>query len=99
MTGVLPVTSLGGMLRARRQNMIALVALCLCGLSVVAIYYTLPTSGMRPEFYGIALWILSGCALVTSVIILVVSLVAPQVIHPNWLDPNLSPPHYSALRN
>jgi hypothetical protein len=29
----------------------------------------------------------------------VVSLVAPQVIHPNWLDPNLSPPHYSALRN
>jgi hypothetical protein len=44
---------------------------------------------MRPEFYGIALWILSGCALVTSVIILVVSLVAPQVIHPNWLDPKI----------
>jgi hypothetical protein len=87
------------MVGTRRQNMIALVALCLCGLSVVAIYYTLPTSGMRLEFYGIALWILSGCALVTSAIILVVSLVAPQVIHPNWLDPNLSPPHYSALRN
>ncbi|MGH6857647.1 MAG: hypothetical protein ACRECP_08405 [Methylocella sp.] len=79
--------------------MIALVALSLCGLSIVAIYYTTPPSGMKPDFYGIALWILSGCALATSAIILVVSLVAPQVIHPNWLDPHLSPPHYSILRN
>lgn len=79
--------------------MIALLALCLSGLSVAAIYYTAPASDMKPDFYGIALWILSGCALVTSATILVVSLVAPQVIHPKWLDPYLSPPHYSALRN
>ncbi|MGH6836209.1 MAG: hypothetical protein ACREC9_11805 [Methylocella sp.] len=79
--------------------MIALLALLLCGLSSLAIYYTTPPSGAKPDFYGIALWILSGCALATSAIILVVSLVAPQVTHPKWLDPYLSPPHYSVIRN
>jgi hypothetical protein len=79
--------------------MTALLALWLCVLSVAAIYYTIPPSGMRPDFYGIALWILSSCALATSAIVLVVSLVSPQPIHPNWLDSHLSPPHYSSLRN
>jgi hypothetical protein len=79
--------------------MTALMALWLCALSVVAIYYTIPPSGMRPDFYGIALWILSSCVLGTSAIVLVVSLVSPQAIHPNWLDSHLSPPHYSSLRN
>ena len=79
--------------------MIALLALWLCGFSVVAIYYTIPPSGMKPDFYGIALWILSSCALVTSAIIVVVSLVSPQAIHPKWLDSRLSPPHYSFMRN
>jgi hypothetical protein len=54
---------------------------------------------MWPDIYGIALWILSSCTLATSAIIIVVSLVSPQVIHPNWLDSHLSPPHYSSLRN
>jgi hypothetical protein len=79
--------------------MITFLALWLCVLSVVAIYYTIPPSGMRPDIYGIALWILSSCALATSAIIIVVSLVSPQAIHPNWLDSHLSPPHYSSLRN
>jgi|GEM_PF-1229106 hypothetical protein len=79
--------------------MIAFLALWLCVLSVVAIYYTIPPSGMRPDIYGIALWILSSCALATSAIIIVVSLVSPQAIHPKWLDSHLSPPHYSSLRN
>ncbi len=79
--------------------MIAFLALWLCLVSAVAIYYTIPPSGMRPDIYGIALWILSSCALVTSAIIVVVSLVSPQEIHPTWLDSRLSPPHYSALRN
>ncbi|MGH6841057.1 MAG: hypothetical protein ACREDV_03050 [Methylocella sp.] len=65
----------------------------------MAIYYTLPTAGMKPDFYGITLWILSGCVLVASAIILVVVLIAPQTIHPKWLDTYLSPPHYSGLRN
>jgi len=79
--------------------MIAFLALWLCVLSVAAIYYTIPPSGMRPDIYEIALWILSSCALATSAIIIVVSLVSPQAIHPNWLDSHLSPPHYSSLRN
>src|ERR1700732_2681767 len=49
--------------------------------------------------HGIALWIMSSCTLATSAIIIVVSLVSPQAIHPNWLDSHLSPPHYSSLRN
>jgi hypothetical protein len=79
--------------------MIAFLALWLCVLSVAAIYYTIPPSGMRSDIYGIALWVLSSCALVTSVIIIVVSLVSPQAIHPKWLDSGLSPPHYSFLHN
>jgi hypothetical protein len=79
--------------------MIAFLALWLCVLSGAAIYYTIPPRGMRPDIYGIALWILSSCALATSAIIIVVSLVSPQAIHPNWLDSHLSPPHYSSLRN
>ena len=79
--------------------MIIFLALWLCVLSVVAIYCTIPPRGMRPDIYGIALWILSSCTLATSAIIIVVSLVAPQAIHPNWLDSHLSPPHYSSLRN
>jgi hypothetical protein len=83
----------------KETNMIAFLALWLCVLSVVAIYYTIPPSGMRPDIYGFALWILSSCALATSAIIIVVSLVSPQAIHPKWLDSRLSPPHYSSLRN
>jgi hypothetical protein len=79
--------------------MITFLALWLCVLSVVAIYYTIPPRGMRPDIYGIALWILSSCALATSAIIIVVSLVSPLAIHPTWLDSHLSPPHYSSLRN
>jgi hypothetical protein len=79
--------------------LVALVALWLCALSVAAICYTIPPSGMKPDFYGIALWILSGCGFMTSAIILVVSLVAPQAIHPKSLDSRLSPPHYSILLN
>jgi hypothetical protein len=78
--------------------MIAFLALWLCVLSVVAIYYTIPPSGMRPGIYEIALWILSSCALATSAIIIVVSLVSSP-IHPKWLDSRLSPPHFSLLRN
>jgi hypothetical protein len=79
--------------------MIIFLALWLCVLSVLAIYCTIPPRGMRPDIYGIALWILSSCTLATSAIIVVVSLVLPQAIHPNWLDSHLSPPHYSSLRN
>jgi len=79
--------------------MTAFLALWLCVLSAAAIYYTIPPSGMRPDIYGIALWILSSCALVSSAIIVVVSLISPQAIHPNWLDSRLSPPHYSSSRN
>jgi hypothetical protein len=79
--------------------MIIFLALWLCVLSAVAIYCTIPPRGMRPDIYGIALWILSGCTLATSAIIIVVSLISPQAIHPNWLDSHLSPPHYSSLRN
>ena len=50
--------------------MIAFLALWLCVLSVVAIYYTIPPRGMRPDIYGIALWILSSCTLATSAIII-----------------------------
>jgi len=79
--------------------MIIFLALWLCVLSVVAIYCTIPPRGMRPDIYGIALWIMSSCTLATSAIIIVVSLISPQAIHPNWLDSHLSPPHYSSLRN
>jgi hypothetical protein len=78
--------------------MIIFLALWLCVLSVVAIYYTIPPSGMRPDINEIALWILSSCVLATSAIIIVVS-VASSPIHPKWLDSRLSPPHYSFLRN
>ena len=79
--------------------MIAFLALWLCVLSVAAIYYTIPPSGMRPDIYEIALWILSSCALATSAVIIVVSLASPQPIHPKWLDSLLSPPHYSFVHN
>jgi hypothetical protein len=79
--------------------MIAFLALWLCVLSVAAIYCSIPPSGMRPDIYEIALWILSSCALATSAIIIVVSLVPPQAIHPKWLDSRLSPLHYSSLHN
>jgi hypothetical protein len=79
--------------------MIAFLALWLCVLSVVAIYCSIPPSGMRPDINEIALWILSSCVLATSAIIIVVSLVSPQAIHPKWWDSRLSPPHYSFLRN
>jgi hypothetical protein len=79
--------------------MIAFLALWLCVLSVAAIYFSIPPSGMRPDINEIALWILSSCVLATSVIIIVVSLVSPQAIHPKWLDSRLSPPHYSILHN
>ena len=79
--------------------MIAFLALWLCVLSGAAIYCTIPPRGMRPDIYGIALWILSSCTLAASAIIIVVSLVSPQEIHPTWLDSHLSPPHYSSLRN
>jgi hypothetical protein len=57
-------------------------ALWLCGLCVVAIYYTLPPSGMSPDVYGIALWILSSVVLGASAIILMVILIPPAGIHP-----------------
>jgi hypothetical protein len=57
--------------------MITFLALWLCALSIAAIYYTIPPKGMRPDIYEIALWILSSCALATSAIIIVVSLVSP----------------------
>jgi hypothetical protein len=79
--------------------MIAFLALWLCVLSVAAIYYSIPPSGMRPDINEIALWILSSCVLATSAIIIVVSLVSPQTIHPKWWDSRLSPPHYSFLGN
>jgi hypothetical protein len=96
---VLPGNTLGRIFGTRRQNMIAFLALWLCVLSVAAIYYTIPPSGMRPDIYEIALWILSSCALATSAIIIVVSLVSPQPINPKWLDSPLSPPHYTILHN
>jgi hypothetical protein len=61
--------------------MIALLALglsCVCG---AAIYYCIPTSGLRPNVYEFALWILSSCVLATSTIIIVVSLFSPLPIH------------------
>ena len=79
--------------------MIAFLALWLCVLSVAAIYFSIPPSGMRPDIYEIALWILSSCALATSAVIIVVSLASPQPIHPKWLDSPLSPPHYSFVHN
>jgi uncharacterized membrane protein len=57
-------------------------ALWLCGLCVVAIYYTIPPSGMNPDIYGISLWILSSVVLVASVVILMVILISPVGIHP-----------------
>ena len=66
--------------------MIAFLALWLCVLSVVAIYYTIPPSGMRPDIYEIALWILSSCVLATSAIIIVVSLVShKRSIQSGWI--------------
>jgi hypothetical protein len=79
--------------------MIIFLALWLCVLSVVAIYCAIPPRGIRPDIYEIGLWIMSGCTLATSTIIIVVSLVSPQAIHPNWLDSHFSPSHYSSLRN
>jgi hypothetical protein len=80
---VLPGNTLECIFGTRRQNMITFLALWLCVLSVVAIYCTIPPRGMRPDIYGIALWILSSCTLATSTIIIVVGLVSPQAIHPN----------------
>jgi hypothetical protein len=58
-------------------------ALWLCGLCVVAIYYTLPPSGVSPDIYGIALWVLSSVVLGASAIILMVILIQPAgIIHP-----------------
>jgi hypothetical protein len=37
---------------------------------------------MKPDIYGIGLWILSSGVLVVSAVILVVSLVSPWGIHP-----------------
>jgi hypothetical protein len=81
------------------KNMIGFLALLLCVLCVAAIYYSIPPSGMSPDINEIALWILSSCALATSAIIIVVSLVSPQPINPKWLDSPLSPPHYSIMHN
>jgi hypothetical protein len=47
-----------------------------------AIYHGIPPSGMKPDIYGIGLWILSSGVLVVSAVILVVSLVSPWGIHP-----------------
>jgi hypothetical protein len=62
--------------------MTAILALWLCGLCVLAIYYSAPPIGMRPDVYGVALWIMSGGVLAVSATILVVSVVAPVGVHP-----------------
>ena len=62
--------------------MTALLALWLCGLCTVAIYYTVPPKGMRPDVYSVALWILSSCVMAVSATILVVSVISPVGIHP-----------------
>jgi hypothetical protein len=65
--------------------MTALLALWLCGLCVVGIYYSMPPSGsMRQDIYGLSLWILSSFVLAVSATILVVSIVSPLGIHPRW---------------
>lgn len=61
--------------------MTALLALWLCGLCVGAIYYSTPPSGMSPDLYAVALWILSSVVLAVSAVILVVSVVSPFGIH------------------
>ena len=59
-----------------------LLALWLCGLCAVAMYYTIPPRGMSPDVYGVALWILSSSVMAVSATILMVSAVLPAGIHP-----------------
>jgi hypothetical protein len=65
-----------------RQKVTAFSALWLCCLCVAAIYYAAPPNGRSPDFYGIALWILSSVVLGASAVILMVTLVSPWAIHP-----------------
>ena len=67
--------------------MTALVALWLCGVCVVGavgVYYSMPPAGARPNVYEVMLWILAGTVFAVSAAILVVSLVSPLAIHPEW---------------
>jgi hypothetical protein len=70
--------------------MTALLALRLTGICVVCvvgIYRSLPPSGARPNLYEVTLWILSSTVLAVSGTTLVVGLVSPLPIQPEWWLP------------